>query len=79
MSKTNGIIFDHYMKDPRRYSIAELDKDKNVLSVQNAPLPGCRRPGRRMILCMGSSSMATPSLLLEKWVNALYTISVINQ
>ena len=37
VGKPGAFIFVYYMKDPTRYGVAELDKDKNVLSIEEKP------------------------------------------
>lgn len=36
--KDGAIVFGYYVKDPERYGVAEFDKHKNVLSLEEKPL-----------------------------------------
>lgn len=34
----NATVFGYYMNDPERYSVAEFDKNRNVLSIEEKPM-----------------------------------------
>ena len=37
-TQEKAVIFGNYVKDPERYGVAEFDKDKNVISIEEKPI-----------------------------------------
>ena len=36
-TKRGGVVFDYWVKDPKRYGVVDFDKDGNVLSIEEKP------------------------------------------